>query len=98
MLRGPGKVRSSTVPRGDVIIVGMLQMLMIVVGLVLAASQETSLTGEWSAVVTAPWASRDGAGTVLTPSGRLRCQRDRDEAHANAVARQGDGAPAVRLP
>jgi hypothetical protein len=54
MLRGPGKVRSSTVPRGDVIIVGMLQMLMIVVGLVLAASQETSLTGEWSAVVTAP--------------------------------------------
>ena len=36
------------------IIVGMLRMLLIVLGLVLALPQETNLTGEWSAVVTAP--------------------------------------------
>jgi len=40
--------------RADVIIVGMIQMLLIVAGLVLAPPQETTLTGEWSAVVTAP--------------------------------------------
>jgi hypothetical protein len=32
----------------------MIQMLLIVAGLVLTPPQETTLTGEWSAVVTAP--------------------------------------------
>jgi hypothetical protein len=51
-----------------------------------------------SAVVTVPRASRDSAVSEPMQESRLRCQQDRDGAHANAGAPHGAGAPEVRLP
>ena len=51
-----------------------------------------------SAAVSVPGARRDGAMRELMQGGRLCCQRDCDEAHANAIAPHGAGAPALRLP
>jgi len=48
--------------------------------------------------VTVPCATRDRVVSEPMRESRPRCQQDSDEAHANAVAPHGAGAPAVRLP